>query len=183
VVLNTGAFDLEKVQTAPRWARELRGEHTPETEEYGIKSFVYRARRPFHPQRLMDLFHSDWPGVVRSKGFFWLATRMEWVGEMSQAGGMLQHKAVGFWWAVAPESERLRASESIEDWDPNFGDRRQEIAIIGIDMDEQALRRRLDACLLTDAEMAAGIRSWRRLHDPFPQWRVAEPDTADAQLH
>lgn len=182
-ILNTGSFDFEKAQAAPGWARELRGEHTPESEEYGIRSFVYNARRPFHPQRLMELFHSDWPGVVRSKGFFWLATRMEWVGEMSQAGGMLQHKAVGFWWAVAPEAERLRASEAIEDWDPNFGDRRQEIAIIGIDMDEAALRRRLDACLLTDAEMAVGIRAWRSLPDPFPQWRVAESDAADAQVH
>jgi G3E family GTPase len=182
VILDTGAFDFEKAQAAPGWARELRGEHTPETQEYGIRSFVYRARRPFHPQRLMQLFHSDWPGVVRSKGFFWLATRMEWVGEMSQAGGMLQHKAVGFWWAAAPEMERLRASESIEDWDPNFGDRRQEIAIIGIDMDEAALRRRLDACLLSDAEMACGVRAWRSLPDPFPRWRVAEPEVADAHV-
>ncbi|MBM0105894.1 GTP-binding protein [Steroidobacter sp. S1-65] len=183
VILNTGAFDFEKAQAAPGWARELRGEHTPESEEYGIKNFVYRARRPFHPQRLMELFHSDWPGVVRSKGFFWLATRMEWVGEVSQAGGMLQHKAVGFWWAVAPEADRQRARESIEDWDPNFGDRRQEIAIIGIGMDEAALRRRLDACLLTDAEMAEGIRAWRSLPDPFPEWRVTESDAADSAVH
>jgi hypothetical protein len=89
---------------------------------------------------------------------------------------------VGFWWAVAPEAERLRASETIDDWDPNFGDRRQEIAIIGIDMDETSLRRRLDACLLTDAEMARGIRAWRRFPDPFPQWRVAAADAADAVL-
>lgn len=181
-ILNTGAFDFEKAQAAPGWARELRGEHTPESEAYGISSFVYRARRPFHPQRLMELFHSEWPGVVRSKGFFWLATRMEWVGELSHAGGMLQHKAIGFWWAVAPESDRLQAREAIEDWDPNFGDRRQEIAIIGIDMDDEALRRRLDACLLTDAEMACGVRAWRSLPDPFPQWRIAEPERADAQV-
>lgn len=180
-LLNTGAFDFEKAQAAPGWARELRGEHTPESEEYGIRSFVYRARRPFHPRRLMDLFHSEWPGVVRSKGFFWLATRMEWVGEMSQAGGMLQHKAVGFWWAVAPEADRLRAREAIEDWHADFGDRRQEIAIIGIDMDEAALRRRLDACLLTDVEMARGVRAWRSLPDPFPKWRLVESEPADAQ--
>jgi G3E family GTPase len=172
-VLDTGTFDFEKAQSAPGWARELRGEHTPESEEYGIESFVYRARRPFHPQRLMDLFHSEWPGVVRSKGFFWLATRMEWVGEMSQAGGMLQHKATGFWWAVAPEADRRRAREAIEDWDPDFGDRRQEIAIIGIDMNERELRRRLDACLLTDIEMTWGVRAWRSLPDPFPKWRDA----------
>lgn len=177
VILNTNAFDFDKAQAAPGWALALRGEHTPESEAYGIASFVYRARRPFHPLRLMDLFQSEWPGVVRSKGFFWLATRMEWVGEMSQAGGMLQHKAVGFWWAVAPETDRLRAREAIEDWHPEFGDRRQEIAIIGIEMDEAALRRRLDSCLLTDAEMAGGIRAWRALPDPFPQWRLAEPES------
>jgi G3E family GTPase len=182
VILDTRSFDFEKAQAAPGWARELRGEHTPESEEYGIGSFVYRARRPFHPRRLMDLFHSEWPGVVRSKGFFWLATRMDWVGEMSQAGGMLQHKAVGFWWAVAPEADRLRAREAIEDWDADFGDRRQEIAIIGIDMDEAGLRRRLDACLLTDAEMARGVRAWRSLPDPFPKWRLAESAPADAQM-
>jgi len=175
-VLNTGAFDFAQAQSAPGWARELRGEHTPETEAYGIKSFVYRARRPFHPQRLMDFFNSEWPGVVRSKGFFWLASRMDWVGEMSQAGGMLQHKAVGFWWAAAPEEERSRAERASEDWHPEFGDRRQELAIIGLEMDEQALRRRLDACLLDDAELSAGPRVWRRLPDPFPAWRLSEPE-------
>jgi G3E family GTPase len=180
-ILNTGAFDFEKAQAAPGWARELRGEHIPESEQYGIKSFVYRARLPFHPQRLMNLFQSDWPGVVRSKGFFWLATRMEWVGELSQAGGMLQYKAIGFWWAVAPEADRLRAREAIEDWDPSFGDRRQEIVIIGIEMNEAAMRSRLDACLLTDAEMARGVRAWRFLPDPFPKWRLAESE-ADSQV-
>lgn len=176
LILDTGSFDFEQAQAAPGWARELRGEHTPESETYGITSFVYRARRPFHPQRLMDLFHGEWPGVVRSKGFFWLASRMEWVGEMSQAGGMLQHKAVGFWWAVAPEADRARAREAIEDWHPEFGDRRQEIVIIGIDMDETALRRRLDGCLLTDVEMARGMRAWRSFPDPFQQWRLTEAE-------
>jgi G3E family GTPase len=182
VIVDTKSFDFEKAQAAPGWARELRGEHTPESETYGVASFVYRARRPFHPQRLMDLFLSEWPGVVRSKGFFWLATRMEWVGEMSQAGGMLQHKAVGFWWAVAPEVDRLRAREAIEDWHPEFGDRRQEIAIIGIDMDEAGLRGRLDACLLTDAEMNLDMRGWRSFPDPFPRWRLAEPGSADVAV-
>ena len=175
-ILHTGRFDFEQAQRAPGWARELRGEHTPETEAYGIKSFVYRARRPFHPSRFMKLLESEWPGVVRSKGFFWLATRHDWVGELSSAGGMLQHKAVGFWWAASPPEERAKARLEIEDWDPEFGDRTQEIVIIGIDMDETELRRRLNACLLTDAELAKGPARWRSLPDPFPAWRLSKVD-------
>lgn len=171
-ILHTGLFDFEQAQLAPGWARELRGEHAPESETYGIGSFVYRARRPFHPQRLMQLLNQEWPGVVRSKGFFWLASRMDWVGELSLAGGMLQHKAAGFWWASAPAEEQARARRQIADWDPRFGDRRQELAIIGIDLDEAALRSRLDECLLTDAELCQGVDSWRQLPDPFPAWRV-----------
>ncbi|MGC4028489.1 MAG: zinc metallochaperone GTPase ZigA [Steroidobacteraceae bacterium] len=173
-ILDTGLFDFEQAQRSPGWARELRGEHTPETEAYGIRSFVYRARRPFHPQRLMKLLDSEWPGVVRSKGFFWLATRMDWVGELSSAGGMLQHKPIGFWWAAAPPAEREKAQQQIKDWDPQFGDRGQQIVIIGIDMDEATLRTLLDACLLTDAEMDQGPTRWKHLPDPFPAWQAAE---------
>jgi G3E family GTPase len=174
-ILQTGLFDFEQAQRAPGWARELRGEHTPETEAYGIKSFVYRARRPFHPARFMKLLDSEWPGVVRSKGFFWLATRNDWVGELSSAGGMLQHKPLGFWWAASPPEERAKAQLQIKDWDPEFGDRSQEIVIIGIEMDEARLRRRLNACLLTDAEMAKGPLRWLGLPDPFPAWQVTLP--------
>jgi G3E family GTPase len=176
-VLDTRRFSFERAEAISGWARELAGLHTPETEAYGIDSFVYRARRPFHPGRLMALFNTDWPGVVRSKGFFWLATRMNWVGEMSQAGGMLQHQAAGFWWAVAPEAEQAVARErSGVEWDARFGDRRQELVFIGIGMDEMALRARLDRCLLTDAEMRLGPAGWRRLPDPFPTWRVAKEE-------
>lgn len=174
-VLNTGLFDFERAQRAPGWARELRGEHTPETEAYGIRSFVYRARRPFHPARFMKVLNSEWPGVVRSKGFFWLATRHDWVGELSSAGGMLQHQPIGFWWAASPPEEQAEARRQIKDWHPEFGDRSQEIVIIGIDMDEAWLRRRLNACLLTDAEMVRGVARWRHLPDPFPAWRVTLP--------
>jgi G3E family GTPase len=178
-IFDTKLFNFEQAQLAPGWARELRGEHTPETETYGISSFVYRARRPFHPQRFMAHLNKDFPGVVRSKGFFWLATRMEWVGELSQAGGMLQHKAAGFWWASAPAEEQARAQAQKQDWDAQFGDRRQEIVVIGIEMDEQILRAQLDTCLLDDSEMALGEQHWRTLPDPFPVWRV-EAEHADA---
>lgn len=176
-LLDTGRFNFERAQGMAGWARELAGEHTPETEEYGITSFVYRARRPFHPQRLMALFNSDWPGVVRSKGYFWLASRMDWVGEMSQAGGALQHKAAGLWWAAAPEDQRPTPERAEEvtgvSWHPQYGDRRQELVFIGIDMDEQHMRARLDTCLLTDKEMQQGAARWQKYPDPFPQWKFA----------
>jgi G3E family GTPase len=182
-VLDTNRFDFQRAQRMAGWARELAGEHTPETQAYGISSFTFRARRPFHPQRLMDLMQSDWPGVVRSKGFFWLATRMAWVGELSQAGSILQHNAAGFWWAAAPEQERpdpARAQELLGiDWHSEFGDRRQELVFIGIGMDEADLRGRLQWCLLTDEEMSAGPSAWRELHDPFPAWRLS----SDAECH
>ena len=173
-ILDTKLFDYERAQESPGWARELRGEHLPETETYGVRSFVYNARRPFHPRRIMDLFLSDWPGVVRAKGFFWLATRNDWVGELSQAGGLLQHQGMGLWWAAAPpeEQKRARADEQIP-WDSTWGDRRQQFVVIGIGMDEAPLRQRLDACLLIDAEMRLGSDGWKTFDDPFPMWRMA----------
>ncbi|MBK7533895.1 MAG: GTP-binding protein [Myxococcales bacterium] len=173
-VLETGRFDDEQAARYPGWARELAGEHTPETEAYGIASFVYRARRPFHPQRLHDHLGSEWPGVLRSKGFFWLASRMSEVGTWSQAGPACRTSRAGFWWAAMPkeawpttveEVDRLRRS-----FEGVYGDRRQELVLIGMGMDEQALRRRFDACLLTDEELAEGPASWRGLFDPFPSW-------------
>lgn len=179
LVLGTRRFDFEAAAQSPGWARELAGEpHPPETEEYGIASFVYRRRRPFHPRRLFELLHDDWPGVLRSKGFFWLASRPEWVGEISQAGGALTHQAAGFWWASDAAAGRLPPDATVREtirreWHPEYGDRRQEIVIIGIDLDADALTARLDACLLTDAECEAGWAGWQAMNDPFPAWRVS----------
>ncbi len=184
LILNTGRFDFERAAQAPGWLKELRGEHTPETEEYGISSFVYRARRPFHPQRFWELIHEEWPGVLRSKGLFWLATRMDHNGLWSQAGGACRVEPGGRWWAAMPEDavpddpaeEALLASL----WHPEWGDRRQEIVLIGQDMDEAALRARLDACLLTDAEMALGPEGWATLADPFSAWDGVAGDDVGA---
>ncbi len=181
LILNTGRFDFERAAQAPGWLKELRGQHTPETEEYGIASFVYRARRPFHPQRFWELIHEEWPGVLRSKGLFWLATRMDYNGVWSQAGGACRVEPGGQWWAAMPEDavpddpaeEALLASL----WHPDWGDRRQEIVLIGQEMDEAALRARLDACLLTDAEMALGPEGWARFADPFSAWDSFAGDT------
>ncbi|MGQ9928086.1 MAG: zinc metallochaperone GTPase ZigA [Chloroflexaceae bacterium] len=186
-ILDTGRFDFERAAQAPGWLKELRGEHTPETEEYGISSFVYRARRPFHPQRFWELIHEEWPGVLRSKGLFWLATRMDYNGVWSQAGGACRVEPGAPWWAALPEDavpddpaeEALLSSL----WHPDWGDRRQELVVIGQDMDEADLRARLDACLLTDAEMALGPEGWKTFPDPFSDWdSLTDDDHVDEVL-
>ncbi|MCC6233031.1 MAG: GTP-binding protein [Verrucomicrobiales bacterium] len=182
-VLNTRRFNLAAAQEAPGWLKELRGEHTPETEEYGIRSFVYRARRPFHPRRFMDCLCREWPGVLRSKGFFWLATRMDWAGMLSIAGVACRTEAAGFWWAAVARDQWPEDAEQRQEletlWQEPWGDRRQEIVVIGIDVDEDVLIRRLNECLLTDSEMAAGAVSWlARFEDPFLPWRQLEDSEA-----
>jgi G3E family GTPase len=170
-VMGTGLFDMEKAQRSPGWIKELMGEHVPETEEYGISSFVYKARRPFHPQRFWEVINQQWPGVIRSKGFFWLATRMAWIGEWHQAGAACRYGHAGTWWCTAPkeywpddEESRLRIHGNMQE---PYGDRRQEIVLIGIGMDKAGLTEMLDRALLTEAEYAEGPESWEKLPDPF----------------
>lgn len=174
-VLNTGLFDFEKAEQHPLWFKELNGfkDHVPETEEYGIPSFVYRARRPFNPQKLKAFIDQSWPGVVRAKGFFWLATRPHYVGELSQAGALVRTRKRGLWWASVPKH---RWPDNAE-WhvamrpylDPIWGDRRQEIVFIGCDpMNEHSIREALNACLVPENDLMVG--RWRDLPDPFPNW-------------
>jgi G3E family GTPase len=173
-LLDTRLFDFEQASQAPGWLQELRGEHVPESEQYGIASFAWRARKPMHPQRFFELINTEWPGVVRSKGFFWLASRPTQAGSWSQAGGVCRHGLAGRWWAAVPREQWPEDQESMqsimEHWDENVGDARQELVLIGMQMDEAALREKLDACLLSDAEMAQGPLGWTRLPDPFPLW-------------
>jgi len=175
-VLDTGLFDFERAEQAPGWLAELRGEHVPESEEYGIRSFVYRSRIPFHPMRFWKLVQSEWEGVVRSKGFFWLASRATRAGSWSQAGGACRCGAAGFWWAAVPREHWPTEPDALElihkNWDPATGDARQELVLIGIGMDEDALRARLDECLLTENEMRFGASWWQNFPDPFPSWNV-----------
>jgi Putative GTPases (G3E family) len=166
-VLNTGLFDLEKAERHPLWFKELHGfkDHVPETEEYGIRSFVYKARRPFHPQRFQAFIDKSWPGVIRAKGFFWLATRPHHVGEISQAGAIVRTSRMGQHWPDDPGFERAIAPYL----DPEWGDRRQEIVFIGAGaMDEAGIRVELDSCLVE----ADGFtpEHWRALPDPFARW-------------
>lgn len=185
-IFNTRLFDFDKAQASPGWLKEVRGEHTPETQEYNIRSFVYRARRPFHPTRLSAFVETRWQGVLRSKGFVWLATRSDWVGIWSQAGATCSLEPGGRWWVTVPQEdwpeERDACDTILSDFDPTWGDRRQELVLIGIDMDEAALRANLDRCLLTDKEMSRGPSGWKRLKDPLPQWEVdmTELDREDA---
>jgi len=174
-VLDTQLFDFDKAEQAPGWLKELRGEHIPETEEYGISSFVYNARRPFHPQRFFELLHhGEWDNgtLLRSKGFFWLASRPEWAGNWSQAGGMMQHGCAGRWWASIPKEQwpEEYLCDIQAQWTEPFGDCRQELVFIGQNIDEHQVRQELDDCLLTDVELAAGQDAWKSYPDQFPVW-------------
>ncbi|MCH2037329.1 MAG: zinc metallochaperone GTPase ZigA [Rickettsiales bacterium] len=177
-IMGTGLFDFEEAEGMAGWYQELMGEHTPETEEYGISSFVYRSDRPFHPQRFYQFTQQSHPGVIRAKGFFWLASRMHWVGELAIAGALLKHQAAGRWWANIPK-EHWPQDDTWKQmiktiWKEPFGDRRQEMVFIGTGMDEATLRNQLDQCLLTDDEMKTDWKSWERYKDPFPEWSMEQ---------
>ncbi len=138
------------------------------------RSFAWRARRPFHPQRFHALVDSEWPGVVRSKGFFWLASHPTLAGSWSQAGAVARHGPAGYWWAAVPEERWPQDPEAVAairaKWDERVGDARQELVLIGMDMDEASMRARLDACLLSDEEMSRGPAVWTTWPSPFSDW-------------
>lgn len=175
-VMDTGLFDFEEAQEHPLWAQELYNPdaHVPETEEYGITSFVYRAREPFDPEKLYTFFNSELSGVVRAKGFFWLCSRPDFVGEMSLAGAFIRHQGIGRWWAAIPKAQ-WPAGSQFEDvikqyWTKDFGDRRQELVFIGLsaEMNEADIRAKLDECLVKNYLTAPEI--FEKRTDPFPQW-------------
>ncbi len=179
-ILNTGRFDFERASLAPGWLKELRGEHTPETEEYGIASMAYRARRPFHPERFFSFIDREWTNgkLLRSKGFFWLASKHQDAGSWSQAGGLMRHGFAGRWWRFVPRAHWPQDEENItaimDNWTSQTGDCRQELVFIGQNIDFAQLTAELDNCLLTDAEMALGTDGWVALPDPFGPWHEME---------
>ncbi|PLW77172.1 zinc metallochaperone GTPase ZigA [Cohaesibacter celericrescens] len=178
-ILNTGLFDFEKAEQHPMWAKELYGflDHTPETEEYGVKSFVYRARRPFDPQKVHSLLNGPLPGVIRAKGHFWIATRPDWVAEFSLAGALSNVAPIGTWWATVPKERWPDNQQAIqylkENWIEPFGDRRQEIVFIGTDIDWEQLKSKLDEALLNVMDIE-GLKELANLDDPFPKWMRRE---------
>ena len=175
-VLNTRLFDFERAQQAPGWLKEMRGEHVPETEEYGISSFSYEARSPFHPEKFHQFLHStDNHGkLIRSKGYFWLASRPEFAGQWSQAGGIARYGFAGMFWKAVPKKDWPTDEEylaSIENqWQEPFGDMRQELVFIGQNLDKKSITQALDNCLLSEEEVLRGKDYWITLEDPFPTW-------------
>ena len=175
-ILDTGRFDFERAAQAPGWLQELRGEHVPETEEYGIASTAYRARRPFHPERFFNFIDRPWTNgkLLRSKGFFWLASKYQEAGSWSQAGGLMRYGFAGRWWRFVPRDQWPQDPESnaeiLKKWLPDTADCRQELVFIGQHIDFGLLSAELDACLLNDQEMALGIEGWKQLNDPFGEW-------------
>jgi len=171
-IINTGLFDFEEAEQSAGWIEELnKAEHTPETEEYGISSFVYRAKTPFNPERFWDYIQTKFPtNVMRSKGLFWLASRPDQAMIWGQADSSLKAESAGVWWSSMPYKKRMQYQSYIynrhiieEGWDENFGDRKNEIVIIGQDIDEKKIRAEFDNCLMTEKELADG--KWKEGYD------------------
>ncbi|MEM9352303.1 MAG: GTP-binding protein [Planctomycetota bacterium] len=187
-IMGTGLFSMDEASAQPGWLEVPRGEEQPETDEYGITSFVYRARRPFHAARLWDRLNQEGgilAGVLRSKGFLWVASRHDYAYVWAHAGVSVQLNPAGLWWAAAPDDEwpedTPENAELLEDirseFDDPFGDRRQEIVFIGIEMDRPVIESMLEDCLLTDEELAFGPDRWVDFEDPLPtiEWQDGEP--------
>ena len=176
-VLNTGKFDFEKAQQAPGWLKEMRGEHVPETEEYGISSFSYEARRPFNPEKFYNFLHNtqQFGKLIRSKGYFWLATRPQYAGQWSQAGGIARYGFAGLFWKAVPKKDWPTDEEYLENikktWVEPFGDMRQELVFIGQELQKEKIITALDDCHLKEEEVLKGRSYWDTLEDPFPAWK------------
>lgn len=175
-VLDTGRFDYEEATRSAGWIRELEGEHTPETEAYGIRSFAYRARLPFDAQKLSRFFEDErnFEGVLRSKGFFWVAANARVVYEWAHAGSVSEVNASGFWLAATPKEEWRQfdgcSPEDVASWDERFGDREQQLVFIGTHLDELGIRARLDACLVSLEFASSEMSEWTGLPNPFPHF-------------
>jgi len=183
-LVDTGLFDMDQAASHPGWLAEAPGTHIPETEEYGISSTVFRSRRPLHPQRFWNLIVGPaFKGVIRSKGFLWLATRPDWAGVWSSAGVVSSLEPGGLWLASANDSEwpeDLDLDEIDAIWEEPWGDRRQELVIIGANLAPDLLQQ-FDRCCLSDAEIDLGPEAWVAFDDPFPAWRIATDEPGEPE--
>ena len=176
-VLNTGLFNFDKAQEAPGWLKEMRGDHTPETEEYGISSFTFVARRPFYPDKFYEFVHNTnkFGKLIRSKGYFWLGSRLEYAGQWSQAGGIARYGFAGMFWKSVPKQNWPTDEEPLkiikQNWEEPFGDMRQELVFIGQGLDKDAMIGALENCLVTEDDLLKGEEFWTTLNDPFPPWQ------------
>ena len=177
-ILDTNLFDFDRAEQAPGWLKEMRGEHIPETEEYGISSFSYKARKPFYPNKFFDFLHNkNLAGkLIRSKGYFWLATRPQFAGHWSQAGGIARYGFAGMFWKAVPKESWPQDKYSLdaiyENWVEPFGDMRQELVFIGQGLDKEQVTKALDECLLSDSDLLQGRAHWATFDDPFPdEWK------------
>lgn len=181
-VLDTNLFDYAKAEASAGWIRELQGEHTPETEEYGIGSFTYRTSSPFDGKKIDAFFEdkSNWNGVLRSKGFFWVAADHRIAYEWAQAGGVNAVRPIGFWWSAMPQDNWQMPEEqrpdNQPDWHETFGDRKQLLVFIGQEMDEERIRAALDSCLLEESVANSGMDSWPEFENPFPTIELMEEE-------
>lgn len=175
-ILGTGLFDFEKATLAPGWLKEIRGEHLPETLEYGVDSFIFRSRTPFHPERLNLFLQTEHGGLLRAKGFFWLASQSDFVATWSLAGVSSSVSASGIWWATASAEYWPADQQEIDLIEATFvepfGDRKQEFVFIGKDMDKDLILSQLETCLLNQNELEVGMSNWQNYNDPFPKWQV-----------
>ena len=176
-VLNTGLFNFDKAQEAPGWLKEMRGDHTPEPEEYGISSFTFVARRPFYPDKFYEFVNNTnkFGKLIRSKGYFWLGSRLEYAGQWSQAGGIARYGFAGLFWKSVPKQNWPTDEESLkiikQNWEEPFGDMRQELVFIGQGLDKDAMIGALENCLVTEDDLLKGEEFWTTLNDPFPPWQ------------
>ena len=175
-VINTGLFDFEKAESSAGWIKELENEHIPETEEYGIGSFVYRRKKPFHPNRFLDFIQHTFPkNIIRSKGLFWIASRPDQALVWSSAGGSLKTDPAGVWWDSMPFSERINYADFVNnqqmiesEWSSDFGDRKIELVFIGQQLDVSAITNKLDECLLNQEEVSEWKDGRLQLTDNWP---------------
>ena len=181
-IINTGLFNYEEAETSAGWMQELEGIHTPETEEYGISSFVFRSEKPFHPYRLWNFISKDFPAtIIRSKGLLWIASRPDQAINWSQAGGSMKAEGAGVWWASMPLGERMSFANFVENqdiieerWTGDFGDRLNELVFIGISINEKEIRKELESCLCTADEIRDLQNGFFSNKDPFPIARMSE---------